>query len=146
MLISRFPALARSLTLASCLLAGWAQAEQKQDFADYSVHYSALNTSFLTPEVAQAYGIIRSNSRGLLNIAVQHQGKPSTALVSGQVTNLIGQIRELSFKEVREQDAIYYLSEFGFTNDELLTFKLSIQPDVNASAHELQFQQRFYSD
>ena len=40
-------------------------AQQSQDFGDYVVHYNALNTNFIPPQVAQGYGIKRSSSRAL---------------------------------------------------------------------------------
>jgi len=59
--------LAAVLLLFPCHLA---LAQQSQDFGEYVVHYNALNTNLITPQVAQAYGIRRSSSRALLNITV----------------------------------------------------------------------------
>jgi hypothetical protein len=47
-----------------------APAQQAEDLGDYLVHYNTMNTTLLSPEVARAYNIQRSGTRGLLNIAV----------------------------------------------------------------------------
>ena len=44
------------------------EAQQAQDFGDYVVHYNALNTNLIPPQVAQSYGIQRSPNRALINI------------------------------------------------------------------------------
>ena len=58
------------LFVTALLLANPAGAQQAVEFDDYTVHYNALNTSELTPQIAQAYSIQRSSSRALLNITV----------------------------------------------------------------------------
>ena len=62
--------LLRTLALLTTLASAGAIAQQAQNFGEYSVHYNALNSSLITPEVAKAYGIRRSNSRALINISV----------------------------------------------------------------------------
>ncbi len=59
----------------SCLLALLMtlplRAEQMKELGPWQVHYSAFNSSFLTPDVAKAYGLERSRYNGIINIAVQ---------------------------------------------------------------------------
>ncbi len=61
----------------SCLLALLLtlplRAEQMKELGPWQVHYSAFNSSFLTPEVAKAYGLERSRYNGIVNIAVQNK-------------------------------------------------------------------------
>ena len=45
-------------------------AERSQDFGEYVVHFNAISTHFLAPEVAGNYGIRRSPSQALINVAV----------------------------------------------------------------------------
>ena len=76
------------------------QAQQSQDFGQYVVHYNALNTNLIPPQVAQAYGIQRSSSRALLNITVlkkvmDNPGSPVKAEITTTATNLTGQRRQL---------------------------------------------------
>ncbi len=124
-------------------------AEQFKAFDHYELHYNAFNSTFLTPEVAQAYAIQRSKVRGLMNVAVlntQRNNAPVRAQVTGEVTNLVGQVQALSFKQVREGEAVYYICEFRFTDDEILNFDLQVQPDANKPAYKLSFKQHFYVD
>ena len=58
------------LVVLFSLFAPWAAAEQSQTFGDYEIHYNALTTDQLSPEVAKAYGIVRSGSRAMLNVSV----------------------------------------------------------------------------
>lgn len=128
-----------------------AQAEQSLTQNGYEVHYNAFNSGFLTPEVAQANGLTRSKVKALLNVSVlklENDGskRPVNALVSGEAKNLIGQIKQISFKKIDEGDAIYYLGEFRFSDEELLNFDLAVQPDPNQSPITVRFKQTFYED
>lgn len=126
--------------------------EQKQVFGDYEVHYMGLTSSFLKPEVAAAYGIERSRSIGYLSISILHKDKnqpmhlPVAGKVTGTIKNLIGQSRELSFKEVREQDAVYYISTFKFDDEDMYTLNLKVTPEHQARTLDVKFSQRFYHE
>lgn len=70
-----------------------ARAQQSQDFGEYVVHYNALNTNMIPPQVAQSYNIKRSPNRALLNVTVLKKmmdtpGTPVKAGVSANGTNL----------------------------------------------------------
>lgn len=124
-----------------------ASAEQLINIKDVEVHYSAFNSTFLTPQVAKSYQLTRNGYSAVLNISVLDTstvGKPAVeATLSGQVKNLIGNTRELAFSEVKEGNAIYYLAEFPISNEEELRFDI----DVNAGlkgAGKLKFTQKFY--
>lgn len=136
--------------LLSLALVLSAQADSPQRFGQYEVHYSAFNSSFLEPEVAEAYNIQRSKYQGLVNVSVleeQNGGtEPVTAVVTGHMTNLLGQQQELKFKQVREGNAIYYLTNFHFSDGDPLKFNISVQPDPNEPPHQVNFQQKFYTD
>ena len=117
-------------------------------FGDVKVFYSAFNSSFITPEVAASYNIIRGKDWGLVNIAVVKDGAQggSTALVKGYVSNIIAQQQTLDFFEVREGKVVYYLAPFRFEDEDAMTFKVSIKPDPDKPAHNIRFQRRFYHD
>lgn len=140
-----------SLALILTLFSSSSFAEQMVSHGDYMIHYNAFNSSFLQPKVAQAYGITRSKTKALLNISVlqkQSDGstKPVSAIVKGAATNLISQKQELSFEKIEETNALYYLADFGFTDDQVLRFSLQVQPDPNQPAYDINFEQRFYVD
>lgn len=135
--------------MALLLLAGPLRAEQAQTFDNYEIHYNAFNSTFLPPEVAVAYNLQRSKYGGVINVAVldDAEGKrPTSALVRGTLKNLLGQSQELSFREIREGNAIYYISAFRFTHDEQLEFTLTVQPDPNKAGYSISFKQHFYAD
>jgi len=133
------------------LLAFWlpAQAENSQDFGDYVVHYNALNTDLLAPKVAQEYGIKRSKNRGMINVVLLHKvlgatGTPTPARVQGTATSLTGKQRTLEFREIREQNAIYYIAEFPVSNEETLKFEIEVKPE-GADPMTVKFKKQFFT-
>ncbi|MCG9583993.1 DUF4426 domain-containing protein [Vibrio tubiashii] len=135
-----------TLILATALaLPAW--AGQFKTIKDVEVHYSAFNSTFLTPQVARSYKLKRNGYSAILNISVldnSQVGKPAiTAELSGSAKNLIGQTRELSFREVKEGSAIYYLAEFPISDEERLTFNIDVSAG-NKGAGALKFTQKFH--
>ncbi len=126
------------------------QAQQAEDLGTHWVHYSTINTSQLTPQVASAIGVQRSASRALLNIAVLRKSAdgmdlPVRAQIRVQAVNLAGQRREVELREVVEQDAVYYLGSFRIHNEERMTFRVSVLPeDLSGAPREFSFQQQFF--
>ncbi|MBT9531614.1 MAG: DUF4426 domain-containing protein [Pseudomonas sp.] len=134
-----------ALLLMSLCLSLPALAEQKQSYGDLDVHYSAFNSGFLQPEIAAATGLVRSKSQGVVNVAVLKAGTASSAKVSGTVKNLLGQSTALSFKEVKEGKAIYYLAQFPFEQRETLRFTLNVTA-ADGVPHSFDFNQEFFPD
>ena len=64
--------------------------------------------------------------------------------MTGTRTNIIGQLLPLEFVQIKEQNAIYYIAQLRFTEEEMWRFELQIQPDLNADAIPLKFSQTFY--
>lgn len=122
-------------------------AEQFKNIKEVEVHYSAFNSTFLTPQVASSYQLKRNGYSAVLNISVldtYQAGKPAiTAKITGQAKNLIGQIKALEFKEIKEGNAIYYLAEFSISEQENLTFTIDINAG-NKGTGQLKFSQKFY--
>src|SRR5690606_27032756 len=101
------------------LAAAQAETETSRRIGDYTVHFIAVNSTFLDPEIAARYGLERGQRDAFLNIAVLGpDGRPVPASVSGSKATLLGETEELRFQEVREETAIYYLGPFEFTNAE----------------------------
>jgi hypothetical protein len=123
-------------------------AQQLETFGPYEVHYSAINTSQLSPTVARAYGIQRSSNRAMLNIAVlrsnEPEDEPVSAIVTAQTVNLTGQRRDIEMSEIRDQGAIYSIGTFRISNEEIITFRVSVQPEGRTAPYEFTFQQKFY--
>lgn len=138
------------MALMLCLLAATAgaQTETERDFGDYIVYFNVLNSSFLTPEVAEQYNIIRSRRSAIVNIAVQKKSGqdavPVEAILKGHVRNIVGQLRALEFLRVQEGKAIYYLSDFQVLDNESLDFHINIRPDANARGFDLDFTKQVF--
>lgn len=121
-------------------------AEQKQTLGSWDVHYIALNSTFLTPQVAKQYGIVRSKFNGLINISVLDR-KDKTAqsvILTGEAKNLLGVIKTLTFKQVTEDKAIYYLAVLPFSDRE--QYRISININDGLEQKTLKFQHKFYVD
>jgi hypothetical protein len=122
-----------------------------ETFGDHVVHFNAQPTTMLPPEVARAFGIRRSGNRAMLNITVLRRGDtegstPVTADVSISANNLLGQLKDVRIRELREGDAIYYIGEVTVANEEIITFNVSVRPEGVDTPHEFKFRQQFYTD
>ncbi|KHL72162.1 homoserine acetyltransferase [Pseudomonas putida] len=132
-----------SLCLALPVLAAdAAKPERKEVFGDVTVHYSAFTSSMLQPEVAAATGLVRSKNQGVLNIAVLKASKPAMAVVSGTVKDLTGRSNPLSFKQISDRGAIYYIAQFKIEQAETLTFDLNVE--TGGVSHKLSFNQEVF--
>ena len=118
----------------------------EQKVGDVTIHYNAFNSSAISAEVASQYGIRRSGQTGIINISIMKNGKPVIANIFGNAKNLIGQLKNLAFKEIKEDKAIYYIATFTFRNDEKLTFELQVQPGKQGILMPLQFKQALFVD
>lgn len=121
------------------------------DFGDLEVHYNAVRTDLLTPEVARAYGIERSPNRVLLNVAMLRKSPGAASLpVDGTVRvdahNLNGQLKSMTMRRVQEGPAIYFIGEVGISGDEILVFNINVEPATGGGRHEVQFKREFNAD
>ena len=137
-----------TFSLLLLLLASLARAEE-QTFGDYTVYYQAVNSTFLTPQIAAQYDITRSESRAFLNVAVlrnEPDGSttPVRAGIDGVKHNLLQQSETLEFKEVREGDAIYYIGQFDFSDREVLRFTLEVSPEGGEPSHAIEWTTQLY--
>ena len=141
------PALFKSLLLSITLLvSAAANAEQMQKLGDWDVHYIAFPSTFLTSDIASDYDINRSKYLGIINISVLDSDTLKAQAVTMTVTarNLLGNIRELDVREIREQNAIYYIAEVPHRNEE--TYRIKVTISSGNQTQELKFQQKFYVD
>lgn len=142
LLVGRFVGTAcRLLFVALALLAATATAEQFKPFGEWQVHYVAFNAMRLPAAVAERYGIVRGPTKGLLNVTAMRQGGTGkTVQVSGRFLNLLGQPQALSFRQIEDDGAVYYLAAFDFENAEVLRFEIALELPGYGPA-ELRFQQ-----
>ena len=118
------------------------------DIGDHIVHFSAQSTDQLPPDIARVYNIVRSKNRAMLNVSVLEEatGTPVTATVSVKTQNLTGQLKNVTMREIREQDAIYYIGETPVANRETLIFDISVTPEGKSNPADVRFKRQFYTD
>ncbi len=124
---------------------------EEQTFGDYTVHYQAVNSTFLTPDIAEQYDIVRSERRAFLNIAVLRNASdgstmPVTATLNGVKHNLLQQSQAIEFRQIREGESIYYIGQFDFSNAEILRFTVEVQPEGREPGHTLEWNTQLYTD
>ncbi|WP_462166381.1 DUF4426 domain-containing protein [Pseudoalteromonas sp. GB43] len=112
----------------------------------WEVHYIAFPSTFIQPNIAKNYDLERSPSKGIINISVLKNSDKTaqTATLTGTARNLLGNKIQLTFKEVVEGDAIYYLAQIDYSNEEIYRFDIEI--NQNGKVQTLKFQQKFYVD
>lgn len=121
-----------------------AQAEQKKQLGNWDVHYIAMPSTLIEPAIANSYTIERSKFNGLVNISVLNakDQKAQQVTISGNAKNLLGQQKALTFQQVVEGDAIYYLAQLPYRNEERLSFVIDISQ--GNQSQQLKFEHTFY--
>jgi predicted small lipoprotein YifL len=122
-----------------------------KEFGEFEVHYNALRTDQLAPDVARAYGIERSANRVMLNVTLLRRNPDgSTTPVDGTVTasayNLNGQLKDLQMRRITEGTSFYFIGEVGINGTEILVFDIDAVPGGQASKYSVQFKREFFSD
>lgn len=123
-----------------------AHADQVQSFGDYSVRYSAFNSSFLQPEVAKAYGLSRSRNRGVLMVTVQRDDEAVPARTRALVDDVVGRSQVVNLREVRAGESIYYVGGFSIIDGEMLRFTVDVFPEGTPQDFTVQFRQQLYTE
>ena len=122
------------------------------EFGDYVIHINGLPTATLTPEIAQNYGITRSESSGLVNLVVlKNSGEPGLqqpvrAQVTLKAANLTGQVKPVEMREITEGPSIYYIGVVSVDNRETVNFDFDIVPEGSNRNLPVRFTHKFYSD
>lgn len=122
--------------------------DTERDFGDYVVYVNALTTDELNPDIAAEYGIVRSTNRALLTVSV-HKKQPGSVTaavpsdVSSTAVNLSGQLKNVLLRQIREEDAIYYIGELAINNGETLIYSIEATPDGEAEPLSLRYQKQF---
>ena len=149
-------ALSLSLIIAACGGGGEAPkvptaepaGESMKDIGDHAVHFNAQLTDELSPEIARAYNIVRSNNRAMLTVSVVRDADSTSvpAKVTVKTVNLTGQLKNVTMRPIEEQDAIYYIGETPVANRETLIFDITVTPEGIAGSSEVRFKREFYTD
>jgi len=118
------------------------------DVGAHVIHFSAQSTDELPPEIAKAYNILRSKNRAMLNVSVIHKADkvPVAATVTVKTVNLTGQLKNVTMRQINEQEAIYYIGETAVANRETLVFDITVVPDGEQQPSNVRFKRQFYTD
>ena len=128
-------------------------AAQFETVGDYMIHYNAVNTSLLQPEIARSYKIVRSKNRAFINVSIRKKGAGEAmqdsavnGTVSATATNLSEQLQNIKMREIHDGGAIYYIGVFNISNAEVLDFEIQVDPEVKGQSHTIKFRQTFFTD
>lgn len=118
------------------------------NIGQHVVHFSAQSTDQLPQRVAQAYGIVRSKNRAMLNVSVLEEdtNQAVTAEVAVKTVNLTGQLKNVTMRKIEEQEAIYYIGETPVANQETLIFDITVRPDGVEETSNVRFKRQFYTN
>ena len=125
-------------------------AENSTKVPGYTIHHNVLTTDVLTPTVARTYQIRRSKNRAMLNVSVVRDvpgttGQSVSADVQAVAINLMGQRQQLPMREIREGDAVYYISDFLVANRERLNFDLAVKPEGSNEVFAAKLSEEFFT-
>ena len=126
------------------LVVSQTQAEQTHHWLGYDIHYTTYPSTLIPADVAAVHGIIRSDNRLVTNITVIKQGKPVQLKIDGHAKNLLNQQFKLEFSEITEHSAIYYLANQIISEQDAVSFEITIKPVGETETYLLKFARRYY--
>lgn len=109
------------------------------EWRGYDIHYTTFSSTLIPQEVAAAHNIVRSEYRIVTNVSILKDGSPVRATVTGNNSNLLNQLFAMTFDEVTEKNAIYYLANQLIDERDTLRFNINVQPTGENEAYELKF-------
>jgi hypothetical protein len=120
-------------------------------FGDYVLHFNAILTDQLSPEVARAYNIVRSKNRAMLTVTIIKgdqglTGESQAGAVTASAANLTGQIKNLTLREIRADQSIYYIGDVAVANAETLVFNIDAIPEGSTDKLSVRFSRQFFAD
>jgi len=123
---------------------------QEQQFGDYVVHYNALTTGQLPAASAKAYGLQRSDSRGLLNVAVEAQRDGASRMISAQVqaqvSDLTGHTQPIALRETSENGDVDYIGDFPLSGSGAYVFTVKVTPPGRTQPFVVRFNRDYVID
>ena len=122
-------------------------AANAKEYEDHIIYYNAFPTDSLPPEMTKQYGLKRSKNYAMLNISVMEKGSGIPTGVKSKVTgtlkNLMGQTRNLEFREIKEANAVYYIAQIGVQSKEVVNFNIDIRPEGTDLKYDIAFSKKF---
>ncbi|KJY96536.1 DUF4426 domain-containing protein [Pseudoalteromonas ruthenica] len=118
------------------------QGGQFKNLGHWQVHYIAFPSTSVPAEVARNYDLERAGDRALINISVLQNNQAQAVNIQGSAKNLIGQTEQLTFKEIKEGESIYYIAQMRFDNEEVYRFEITLTQGNTVEV--LRFHQKLY--
>ena len=140
-----------AVAVAALIAATHALAEPFTRAGAFTIYHNAVTADTLTPEVATALGILRSKSRGVLNVSVIKEqdgttGTPVRALVDLAIVDAADQKTRVPMREIEAQGAVSYLAEFPVASGQELMFELQVRPAGAAVTTTVRLSQEFFTE
>lgn len=137
-----------NMLLAAALVTPVAASAEIEHFGNLDINHNVILTDTLTPEVAKAYGITRSNHRAMLTISASRPDKsgvsqPVEVDARAYVVNLTEQMRGIKMRKVSEGGAVYLIGDFGIAPPEYLKFTVEVTEKGIPNPYKLQFRKEF---
>lgn len=126
----------------SAMAADAIDGNRQKEFGDITVHYNTLTTSFLTPEMAQEAGIVRSKELGMINVFVNKGVEPIDATVTGTIKDLGGKSEMLTFKKIIQNGSTLHVAQYAVPQQETKIFTINVE--TGGKAHGFQFNQELF--
>ena len=128
----------------SLLYSGQVYCQQVQNWKDYEIHYSTFPSKLIPVDVATAHNIVRAENRIIINVSIRRKEVPVRAEIRGTAFNLLSQEIELTFTEVREQQAIYYIASQIVNEKDTVSLQIFIKPKPEKDTYKLEFTRQYY--
>ena len=127
------------------------EIQTSQKFGNYTVHYNVFNSKNIPAEVASVYKLTRAKDIALVNISLTKTENGTTSLglpakVSVKAVNLMQQVKDLDFMEIKEPDATYYIAKFRHTNEEDIRFEVSVVPEGESKPLVVSFTRKLFTE
>ena len=141
------------LVLGMLVVSTNSPAQQSLDLGEYVVHYNALSSYLLPPQMTQVYGIQRSPNRAILIITALKKeendelGMPVHADVTASAVNLSGQRRDIKMREISDlSGAVYYIGVLTVYNLESFKFTVNLKIEGLDKLAVVEFNQQFFTE
>lgn len=124
------------------------EGEEFKRFANHTIYYTVFNSTFIPADIAKTYSIKRSKYESLINVVVskndKHGGIP--VAISGTVTNLMQQQKQLGFKTIEEENTVYYIAPVRIGGEEVMHFDITARIDGEPQPLKLKFTKKLYTE
>ncbi|NKN32984.1 DUF4426 domain-containing protein [Marichromatium bheemlicum] len=129
-------------------------AETTTSADGYHIHYNAIPTATLNPEIASEFDILRSKRRGMLNVGVrgpseQGMGAPTRARIEVEaLTPPSTETTRVPMREITipERGTVHYVGEFPIEEEQLMVFRIAVTPEGSDQTTEVELEQQFFTE